>query len=101
MDDGRRERSGHVVGEPRRDLVDARDLTRLVEVPELREAANLALVVAPRSSKRGESRSRDVGRVDLDERLDEIVAERATRSSVSSPGGSSSAGTNPSRYVIT
>ena len=80
VDDGRRERIGHVVGEPRRDLVDAWDLTRLVDVPELREAPYLPLVVASRTRERGEARRRDVGRVDLDERLDEIVAERSTRS---------------------
>ncbi len=78
--DGRRERIGHAVGEPGADLLDLGNLPRLVDLPELREAPDLPLVVAPGPRERGESRRLDVGGVDLDEGVDEIVAERASRS---------------------
>ena len=66
--------------------LDARDLARLVDLPELREAPHLALVVAPRSRERGEAGRRDVGRVDLDERVDEVVAERPLGGLALEPG---------------
>ena len=63
-----------------------RDLTRLVDLPELREAPHLALVVAPRSPERGQAGRRDVGRVNLDERVDEVLAERPLGGLALEPG---------------
>ena len=54
-----------------------RELACLVDLPELPEAADLALAVAPRTRERGQPGARHVGRVDLDERVHEIVPERS------------------------
>ena len=75
MHDGLRERIRHVVREPGADAIDLRELARLVDAPELGEATHLALVVAPGPCERGERRSRHVRRMDLDERVDQIVPE--------------------------
>ena len=79
MHDGRRQRLRQVGGEPRADLLDLRQLARLVDLPELREAAHLALQVAAGARERRELVARDVGGVDLDERVDEVEAERVAR----------------------
>ncbi len=56
-----------------------RELTRLVDLPELVEASDLTLVVTPGPRERREAGCRHVGGVDLDERVDEVVAEKASR----------------------
>ena len=71
----------------RADLLDLRELARLVDLPELREAPDLPLVVAPGASECDQGRRLDVGGVDLDERVDEIEAERASRSLRLEAGG--------------
>ena len=63
-------------GQVAADLVDRRDRTRLVDLPELGEAAYLAFEVAARASERGETRRAEVGGVDLDQRVDEVEPER-------------------------
>ena len=75
--DGRQERMRHVRREPLPHPLDLRDLARLVDLPELREAAHLPLVVAPRPGEGRERRGRDVGGVDLDESVDQVEAERS------------------------
>ena len=79
MNHRRRRRLGQVVPEPGADLLDLRDLPCLVDVPQLGEPPHLALVVAPRPGERSEARRRDVGGVDLDEHVDEVVAETTAR----------------------
>ena len=59
--------------------LDLRELTRLVDLPELGEAPDLTLVVAPGPRERRQAGRRDVGGVDLDERVDEVVAETTAR----------------------
>ena len=54
-------------------------LARLVDLPELREPPHLPLEVAARPRKRRELGQRDVGGVDLGERVDEVEAERVSR----------------------
>ncbi len=84
---GRRKRLGQVAREPPADLVHGRHLARLVDPPELGEAPNLALAVAPGPRERRERRARHVGGMDLDERVDEVVPEAATRCRALEPGG--------------
>ena len=79
MDDRVGKRLGQLVGEPGRHLDDGRDLARRVDLPQLREAAHLALEVAAGAGERGERQLRDVRRMDLDERIDELLAEPAPR----------------------
>ena len=83
MDDGRGKRLRQPVREPARRPRRPRELPRLVDLPELREALHLPLEVAARPSERGELGSGDVGRVDLGERVDEVEPEPAARSGVS------------------
>ena len=82
--DRRGQRLGQAAREQPAHLVDVRDRARAVHLPQLREAAHLPLGVAPRPREGGERGNRDVGRVDLDERVDEVpaqatVAPRPTR----------------------
>ena len=64
------------------DLDHVSDLARCVDLPELREAAHLPLEVAARPRERGERRIRHIGCVDLDQRVDELVAEPPPRGRV-------------------
>ena len=75
MDDRRAELLGRVRGEPLADGLDVRNLTRLVDLPELREATYLALVVGARPGEHSEHGRRHVRGVDLDQRVDELLAE--------------------------
>ena len=84
--DGRGQRVRQRGGEAFADVVDLRELARLVDLPELGEAANLALVVAPRPRERDETRRRHVGRVDLHEGVDEVVSQRTAGRLAFEPG---------------
>ena len=77
MDDGLGRGSGRLRREHARHLVDLRYLACLVDIPELGEAAHLALEVAAGARERRELGPCDVGGVDLDERVDEVEPERA------------------------
>ena len=79
MDDGRCERLGDLLGEEARHVVDVGELARLIDLPEVREAANLAFEVAAGSPERGERGGRHIGGVDLGERVDEVEPERVSR----------------------
>ena len=79
MHDGRWQRLRQVRGEPRSHLLDLRQFAGLVDLPELREPAHLALHVAAGARERGELVVRDVGGVDLHEGVDEVEAERVAR----------------------
>jgi len=78
VNDGRRQRLRDVLGQEASNLVNGGDLARLVDLPELREALHLPFEVAARSRERPELRS--LRGVDLDERVDEVHAEREPRS---------------------
>ena len=84
--DGLRQSRRHGVREPGADVLDLRDLPRLVDLPELREAPHLPLVVAPGTRERREPGTAHVGGVDLDERVDQVVAEAAARRLALEPG---------------
>ena len=79
MDDGRGQRLRQRGGELAADLLDGRDLSRPVDLPELREAAHLPLEIAAGARERRERGSGDIGRVDLGERVDEVEPEPAAR----------------------
>ena len=66
---------GHGFCKLGRDVVDLRELARLVDVPKLCEAPHLPLVVAPRTRERRKPGTGDIGGVDLDERIDQVVAK--------------------------
>ena len=78
--------SGTCAGERVRHLVDVGELSRLVDLPEVGEAADLAIEVAARSLECGERGCRDVGGVDLDEGVDEVEPERVPRAGRLEPG---------------
>ena len=100
--DGGGKRLGDVCAQLAADLVDCRKLARLVELPELREAAHLALEVAAGPGEGDEAGSAHVGGVDLDERVDEVEPERGDATPRSrGPAGSSRVITSPSRKRIT
>ena len=61
----------------RADALDGRDLARLVELPQAEEAAQLALEVAGRLAEVLEARGAPVDGVDLDERVDQLLADQA------------------------
>ena len=63
--------------EPRGDLGNERQLTRLVHLPEPGEAPHLPLEVAGRLAEALETGGAPVGGVDLDERIDELLADPA------------------------
>ncbi len=77
--DCRRHRLGQTALEEAAHLVDIRDRTRAVHLPQLLEPAHLPLGVAPRSREGGERGHRHVCRVDLDERVDQIPAQATPR----------------------
>ncbi len=64
-----------MLGEPRADALDGGDLTRLVELPQTAEAAQLALEVAAGLAEALEARRLPVDGVDLDERVDQLLAD--------------------------
>ncbi len=65
-----------MLGQPRADALDGRDLARLVELPQPGEPAQLALEVAGRLAEALEARRAPVDGVDLDERVDQLLADR-------------------------
>ena len=75
--DGRRRRLGAVGGQPARDAVERRELTRAVALPQPGEARELALEVAVRAAEALEAGRAPVDRVEGDERVDERRAHRA------------------------
>ena len=78
MYDGVRQRLRQGRGEAPRHVDDGRDLPRRVDLPQLGEAAHLALEVAARPREHYETGVADVGRMDLDERVDELLSEPAS-----------------------
>ena len=66
---------GHVRLEPFADRLDRRDLARAVVLPQAEEAAQLALEVAGRLAEALEARVAPVDGVDLDQRVDELLAD--------------------------
>ncbi len=82
VDDGCRQLFRNVRGEPVRDVDHLGQVARLVHLPELREPAYLARVVVPRSLERGQPGRGHVGRMDLDECVDEVVRQSAPRSGI-------------------
>ena len=60
--------------EPAADRLDRRDVARAVDLPEAEEAAQLALEVAGRLAEALEAGGLPVDGVDLDERVDELLA---------------------------
>ena len=72
--------------EPGGDLFDVRQVPRLVDLPELRESPHLSLEVAARPRKGRELGQRDVGSVDLGERVDEVEAESVSRAELLEAG---------------
>ena len=61
-------------------LLDGRDLARLVQLPQAREAPQLALQVAGRLAEALQPGRAPVDRVDLDERVDQLLGRSAARS---------------------
>ncbi len=78
MDDGPLALLREVLREPAADGREVGDVARRRRLPEARPAPHLALVEAARADERGERRSGDVGGVDLDQRLDEVLDRGAT-----------------------
>ena len=88
MHDGRRqrlrERAPRATPRPRSTV---RQLARLVDLPELREPPHLPLEVAARAARTRPAPGRDdVGRMDLDERVDEVEPEPPPRVRALEPG---------------
>jgi hypothetical protein len=77
--DRRGKRFGDVRGQPGSDLLDVRQLTRLVDLPELSESPHLALQIAAGPREGCELVTRHVGGVNLDQRVDEIETEPPPR----------------------
>ena len=75
MDDGGRAGLGQVVALSQSpDRLDRRDVARAVVLPQAEEAPQLALEVAGRLAEALEAGGAPVDRVDLDERVDELLA---------------------------
>ncbi len=66
---------GHVRLEPFADRLDGRDVARAVVLPQAEEAPQLALEVAGRLAEALEAGVAPVDGVDLDERVDELLAD--------------------------
>ena len=76
MHDRRRARARQVLRKPAAHALDGRDLARLVHLPQAREPAQLAFQVARRLAKPLQASSPPVHRVDLGERLDQLLADQ-------------------------
>ena len=91
-----------MLGEPLADPLDRGDLARLVELPQAAEAPQLAFQVAGRLAEALEAHRPPIHAVDLDERVDQLLADRARRSAgVSSAAGTLETITSPSIRSIT
>ena len=75
MDDGGRAGLGQVRLQPFADRLDGRDVARAVVLPQAEEAAQLALEVAGRLAEALQAGVAPVDGVDLDERVDELLAD--------------------------
>ena len=70
--------SGQVLAEPAPHVLHGGDLARLVELPQAAEAAQLALEIAGRLAEALEARRAPVDRVDLHQRVDQLLADPAS-----------------------
>ena len=78
MDDGRGTRTRQVLAQPRSHVLDSRDVARAMALPEAAEAPQLAFEVAAGVAREPLQPARaPVDRVDLDERVDELLAAAA------------------------
>ena len=89
MHDRRLARLGLVLGQPRGDAVEHRQLARAVVLPQPAEAAQLAVEVAGRLAVALEPAGAPVDGVDLHQRVDQLLADPRARRSSSSAGGTS------------
>ena len=77
MHDRRRARVGQIVRQPSAHSLHGRDLARLVHLPQPREASQLPLEIAGRLAKALQSNRPPVHRVNLRQRLDQLLGDHA------------------------
>ena len=90
-----------MLGEPRPDALHRGDLARLVELPQPAEAAHLALQIAGRLAEALQPRRPPVDRVDLRQRLDQLLADPPALGGLSSASGTLATITSPAIRSIT